>query len=60
MSNDTPQDDAPIFADEPDPRMEELIEFAKTTYVSARVRRECEDELAEGKKNGWKWRKFQK
>ncbi len=32
-----------------------LITFALTTHVSDEVRKECEAEMVEGKKRGWKF-----
>jgi hypothetical protein len=53
-------DDEPLFAlTEEDIKLLKAdrakIEFALTTYVSDEVRRECEAELAEAKKRGYKF-----
>jgi len=63
MSDDIPQDDEPLFALEKnnnsligfDQRMADLIEFARTQFVSAEVRDECVKELEAAKKRGYKF-----
>ena len=39
-----------------DQRMAELVEFAKTQYISAEVRDACVKELEEAAKNGYKFK----
>lgn len=56
MSDDIPQDDEPLFAlkDGADERMNVLIQFVCTTYVSDEVRDECLKELEAAKRNHYK------
>ena len=55
MSDDIPQDDEPLFSLQAfDQRMEDLIEFAATQYISSEVRDECLKELEEAKKNHYR------
>jgi hypothetical protein len=61
MSDDIPQDDEPLFALQEenslgkfDQRMADLIEFARTQYISSEVRDACVKELDEAKKNHYK------
>jgi hypothetical protein len=60
MSDIDPEDE-PLFALESenslekfDQRMSDLIEFAKTQYISSKVRDECVRELEEAKKNNYR------
>jgi hypothetical protein len=55
MSDDIPQDDEPLFSLQAfDQRMEDLIEFAATQYISSEVRDACLKELEEAKKNHYR------
>jgi hypothetical protein len=63
MSDDIPQDDEPLFAlkeanassvEKFDQRMSDLIEFARTQYISSEVRDACLKELEEAKKDHYR------
>ena len=55
MSDDIPQDDEPLFSLQAfDQRMEDLIEFAATQYISSEVRDACLKELEEAKKDHYR------
>jgi len=61
MSDDIPQDDEPLFSlkkvnslEKFDQRMSDLIEFARTQYISSEVRDECVAELEAAKKDHYR------